>query len=114
MNISSPREPLPLWEGDDAPPTGLRLRELAWNSVRLVRHFAKRGPRGPLDGLLVEVDDGLPVVRLVAGGPQRVGRQRVGTRHRRLLLQQAAEDALVVGFEDRELGHADDLSDSGR
>lgn len=41
---------MPDWEGDDAPPTGLQLRELAWNSVRLVRHFAKRGPRGPLDG----------------------------------------------------------------
>ncbi|MCL6698674.1 alpha/beta hydrolase [Sphingomonas sp. NSE70-1] len=51
MNISRPiREELPAWEGDDAPPTGLQLRELAWNSVRLVRHFAKRGPRGPLDG----------------------------------------------------------------
>jgi pimeloyl-ACP methyl ester carboxylesterase len=41
---------LPEWEGDDAPPTGLQLRELAWNSVRLVRHFAKRGPRGPEGG----------------------------------------------------------------
>ena len=41
---------MPVWEGDDAPPTGLQLRELAWNSVRLIRHFAKRGPRGPLDG----------------------------------------------------------------
>jgi len=53
MNISKPviREiELPEWEGDDAPPTGLRLRELAWNFMRLIRHFAKRGPRGPLDG----------------------------------------------------------------
>ncbi len=51
MSTSRPiREELPAWEGDDAPPTGLQLRELAWNSVRLVRHFAKRGPRGPLDG----------------------------------------------------------------
>jgi len=54
MNISKPvnreQEPLPVWEGDDAPPTGLRLRELTWNFVRLLRHFAKRGPRGPLDG----------------------------------------------------------------
>ncbi|MDP9422713.1 MAG: alpha/beta hydrolase [Pseudomonadota bacterium] len=41
---------MPAWEGDDAPPTGLRLRELAWNSVRLIRHFAKRGPRGDPDG----------------------------------------------------------------
>jgi hypothetical protein len=40
----------PAWEGDDAPPKGIRVRELAWNTVRLVRHFAKRGPRGPLDG----------------------------------------------------------------
>ena len=43
-------EALPEWEGDDAPPTRLQVRELAWNSVRLIRHFAKRGPRGPLDG----------------------------------------------------------------
>lgn len=51
MSTSRPiREELPVWEGDDAPPTGLQLRELAWNSVRLIRHFAKRGPRGPLDG----------------------------------------------------------------
>ena len=28
----------------------MRLSELAWNSVRLVRHFARRGPRGPVDG----------------------------------------------------------------
>ena len=51
MNISRRIEPeAPAWEGDDAPPKGLHLRELAWNGVRLVRHFAKRGPRGPLDG----------------------------------------------------------------
>jgi pimeloyl-ACP methyl ester carboxylesterase len=49
---------LPQWEGDDAPPTGLHLRELAWNGVRLIRHFAKRGPRGPLDGQPVLVIPG--------------------------------------------------------
>lgn len=49
MNTSSRKAP-PKWEGDDAPPTGLRIRELAWNSVRLIRHFAKRGPRGPEGG----------------------------------------------------------------
>jgi len=49
---------LPAWEGDDAPPTGLHLRELAWNGVRLIRHFAKRGPRGPLDGQPVLVIPG--------------------------------------------------------
>ncbi|HEU0310111.1 MAG TPA: alpha/beta hydrolase [Sphingomicrobium sp.] len=49
---------MPAWEGDDAPPTGLRLRELAWNGVRLIRHFAKRGPRGPLDGQPVLVIPG--------------------------------------------------------
>ncbi len=59
MNISRRIEQeLPVWEGDDAPPTGLQLRELAWNSVRLVRHFAKRGPRGPLDGQPVLVIPG--------------------------------------------------------
>lgn len=41
---------LPHWEGDDAPPAGLHLKELGWNTVRLIRHFTKRGPRGPLDG----------------------------------------------------------------
>ena len=45
-------------EGDDAPPTGLNLRELAWNGMRLIRHFAKRGPRGPLDGQPVLVIPG--------------------------------------------------------
>jgi pimeloyl-ACP methyl ester carboxylesterase len=52
MNISKPviRDAPPVWEGDDAPPTGIHLRELMWNGMRLVRHFAKRGPRGPLDG----------------------------------------------------------------
>lgn len=49
-NISRTREPLPQWEGDDAPPKGLQIKELAWNGARLVRHFAKRGPRGPLEG----------------------------------------------------------------
>jgi pimeloyl-ACP methyl ester carboxylesterase len=61
MNISKPvtrDKELPAWEGDDAPPTGLRLRELAWNGVRLLRHFAKRGPRGPLDGQPVLVIPG--------------------------------------------------------
>ena len=66
-------------------------------------------PRGLLDGLLVVVDDRLAVAGLVAGGAQRVGRERVRRRHGRLLLQQAAEDALLVGFQDRELGHAADL-----
>ncbi len=50
ISDSKSRHDVPMWEGDDAPPKGLQLRELAWNSVRLIRHFAKRGPRGPLDG----------------------------------------------------------------
>jgi pimeloyl-ACP methyl ester carboxylesterase len=50
MNISNPPPAVPVWEGDDAPPKGLHLSELAWNGMRLIRHFAKRGPRGPLDG----------------------------------------------------------------
>ena len=66
-------------------------------------------PRGLLDGLLVEVDHWVPVARLVTGSPQRVGRERVRRRHRRLLLHQAAQDALIFGGQDRELGHADDL-----
>ncbi len=40
----------PEWTGDDAPPTGLHLPELAWNMARLVGAFRKRGPRGPADG----------------------------------------------------------------
>ncbi len=43
------------------------------------------------DRLLVVVDDGLAVRRLVAGEPQRVQRQRVGVGRRSLLLDQAAE-----------------------
>src|SRR5688572_9268095 len=66
-------------------------------------------PRGPFDGWLVELNDGLPVARLVTGSPQRVGREGVRSRHRCLLLQQTADDALICGFENRKLGHADDL-----
>ena len=43
------------------------------------------------DRLLVVVDDGVAVRRLVAGEPQRVQRQRVGVGRRSLLLDQAAE-----------------------
>jgi pimeloyl-ACP methyl ester carboxylesterase len=50
---------LPAWEGDDAPPTGLKhLPELAWNFGRLLATFRKRGPRGPLDGQPVLVIPG--------------------------------------------------------
>ena len=35
------------WEGDDAPPgVWKHLPELAWNCMRLVRGYGKRGPRG--------------------------------------------------------------------
>ena len=54
MNISKPGDPRaersPAWEGDDAPPTGLHLRELAWNAAPGAAASAKRGPRGPDDG----------------------------------------------------------------
>ena len=43
------------------------------------------------DRLLVVVDDGVAVRRLVAGEAQRVQRQRVGVGRRPLLLDQAAE-----------------------
>ena len=46
------------WEGDDAPPEGRRLGELAWNFARLLATFRKRGPRGPLDGQPVLVIPG--------------------------------------------------------
>ena len=50
---------LPAWEGDDAPPTGLKhLPELAWNLGRLLATFRKRGPRGPEDGQPVLVIPG--------------------------------------------------------
>jgi len=65
-------------------------------------------PRGLHHGLLVVVDDGLPAAALVAGGPQRVGAEGVRRRHGGLLLQQAAEDALLFGFQDRELRHPAD------
>ena len=46
------------WQGDDAPPQGRRLSELAWNLARLLATFRKRGPRGPLDGQPVLVIPG--------------------------------------------------------
>ncbi len=46
------------WEGDDAPPTGVQIGELAWNVARLLATFRKRGPRGPLDGQPVLVIPG--------------------------------------------------------
>ena len=46
------------WEGDDAPPQGLHLPELAWNVARLLATFRKRGPRGPEDGQPVLVIPG--------------------------------------------------------
>ncbi len=46
------------WEGDDAPPTGAQIGELAWNVARLLATFRKRGPRGPLDGQPVLVIPG--------------------------------------------------------
>jgi dienelactone hydrolase len=50
---------LPVWEGDDAPPTGLKhLPELAWNLGRLLATFRKRGPRGPENGQPVLVVPG--------------------------------------------------------
>jgi len=49
---------LPRWEGDDAPPEGLHLRELLWNGARLLATFRKRGPRGPLHGQPVLVIPG--------------------------------------------------------
>jgi pimeloyl-ACP methyl ester carboxylesterase len=48
----------PDWEGDDAPPTGMHLPELAWNMARLVGAFRKRGPRGPAEGQPVLVIPG--------------------------------------------------------
>ena len=62
--------------------------------------LARREPRPLLapeplqrvaDRLLVVVDDGVAVRRLVAGEAERVERQRVGVGRRSLLLDQAAE-----------------------
>ncbi|HET6940918.1 MAG TPA: alpha/beta hydrolase [Sphingomicrobium sp.] len=49
---------LPLWEGDDAPPTEHHWKELLWNVGRLLGTFRKRGPRGPDDGQPVLVIPG--------------------------------------------------------
>lgn len=39
------------WEGDDAPPTGLkRLSELTWNFARVAQAFSTRRPIGPVEG----------------------------------------------------------------
>lgn len=62
-----------------------------------------------LEGLLVQVHHRLTTRRLVAGGPQRVERQRIAGRHGDLLLHQAAEDPLLHGIEDGEVSHAPTL-----
>jgi pimeloyl-ACP methyl ester carboxylesterase len=49
---------LPVWEGDDAPPTEHHWKELLWNAGRLLGTFRKRGPRGPDDGQPVLVIPG--------------------------------------------------------
>ena len=49
---------LPVWEGDDAPPTEHHWKELLWNAGRLIGTFRKRGPRGPDDGQPVLVIPG--------------------------------------------------------
>ncbi|NUT00386.1 MAG: alpha/beta hydrolase [Sphingomonas sp.] len=49
---------LPVWEGDDAPPTEHHWKELLWNVGRLIGTFRKRGPRGPDDGQPVLVIPG--------------------------------------------------------
>ena len=51
------------------------------------------------------VGDRVAAAALVAGGAQGVEGQRVRRRHGRLLLQQAAEDALLLGVELGEVGH---------
>ena len=64
--------------------------------------------RDSLDCLLIEVDDGLSVAGLVARGTQGVDGQGIRGRHGGLLLEQAAQYALVVGIENGELAHPDD------
>lgn len=49
---------LPVWEGDDAPPTEHHWKELLWNAGRLLGTFRKRGPRGPDGGQPVLVIPG--------------------------------------------------------
>lgn len=49
---------LPVWEGDDAPPTEHHWKELLWNAGRLLGTFRKRGPRGPDQGQPVLVIPG--------------------------------------------------------
>jgi dienelactone hydrolase len=49
---------LPVWDGDDAPPTEHHWKELLWNAGRLLGTFRKRGPRGPADGQPVLVIPG--------------------------------------------------------
>jgi hypothetical protein len=65
--------------------------------------------RGPLDDLLVEVGDGVAAARLVARRHQCVRGEGIGGGYGRLLLQQAAEDALVSRIEDGEFAHVTTL-----
>ena len=65
-----------------------------------------------LDGVLVVVGDRLAAAGLVARGAQRVQRQRVGRRHRALLLEQRPENALVHRVE-RLHDHGEDSTARG-
>ena len=94
-----------------------QVEVLVEDLVVLQRAPAGRGPDDPqqpavlepaadlLDGLLVVVDHRVAAAALVAGGAQRVEGQRVAVRHRALLLQQAAQDALLLGIQLGEIGH---------
>ncbi len=98
--------------GEHGTLVGLEAEPFVESLVVLQRPTPGVGPHHPqqspvlqgagraLHGLLVEVDDGIAVAGLVAGLPQRVGRERVRRGHRRLLLQQTAQHALLVGLED--------------
>src|SRR4051794_14690171 len=101
----------------ERPLVGLEAEPLVEGLVVLQRPPAGVGPhdaqqipllersRDVLDGLLVVVHDGLAAARLVARRPERVAAEGVRRRYRRLLLEQAAEDALVLGPEDGKVTH---------
>ena len=64
----------------------------------------------PLDLLLVVVGDRVAAARLVARRAQRVERERIAAGDSDLLLQQAPQDALLGGVEERDVGHVPTLS----
>ena len=101
---SAIQQQLTAWFAKDSPSYG-------GLTPRPGRLFALKFQPPKQQRLLVVLADRLPAVGLVAGRAQRVERERVASRDGHLLLQQAAEDALLLGVELGEVRHGSDRTD---